>query len=464
MTIASEIEDLQTNLAAAKSAVTAKGGTVGNTGLAGLATEIASIPAGGGVTVQEKDINFYDYDGTLVESWTLAELANKTSLPANPTHAGLTTQGWNWTLADLKAENAKMNVGQMYIPTDGKTHLFVEVDADHLTPNLAIGLDGTATIDWGDGTATTTITGSDESVGQSSSHTYASAGSYEVTIEIPEGSEGRIRGNTNYVCFLWKYDAIQTTPDGSINNISYAKQLKHLQVGPRMSLASLNLMTGLKDITLPSSITFPEDSLFTWFKECRELKFIALPASITYIGENAFKNCWSLETVSIPKSVARIRQSAFSNCSSLRFVTIPSSVTQYLSDTFSYCYSLKRIFGPAPADTQSFRYCYKLESISTLQDASKIAINSFSNCLSLSSIIIPSSVTEIQSFAFDNCRSLSVIDCSSATSVPTAGSYLFGNSNVDFLDGLVIKVPAALEADWKADSSWSVYASYIIGV
>lgn len=50
MTIASEITALNTNLTAAKDAVTAKGGTVGDTGLAGLAAEIASIPAGGGAT------------------------------------------------------------------------------------------------------------------------------------------------------------------------------------------------------------------------------------------------------------------------------------------------------------------------------------------------------------------------------------------------------------------------------
>lgn len=48
MSIASEITDLNTNLTAAKNAVTAKGGTVGDTGLAGLASEIASIPSGGG--------------------------------------------------------------------------------------------------------------------------------------------------------------------------------------------------------------------------------------------------------------------------------------------------------------------------------------------------------------------------------------------------------------------------------
>lgn len=51
MSIASEIEALSTNLQAAKTAVTTAGGTVGDTGLAGLATEIASIPTGGGGTL-----------------------------------------------------------------------------------------------------------------------------------------------------------------------------------------------------------------------------------------------------------------------------------------------------------------------------------------------------------------------------------------------------------------------------
>lgn len=48
MSIASEIQSLGTNLTAAKNAVTTKGGTVGDTGLAGLASEIATIPSGGG--------------------------------------------------------------------------------------------------------------------------------------------------------------------------------------------------------------------------------------------------------------------------------------------------------------------------------------------------------------------------------------------------------------------------------
>lgn len=47
MSIASEITALNTNLQAAKDAVVAKGGTVGDTGLAGLASEIGTISGGG---------------------------------------------------------------------------------------------------------------------------------------------------------------------------------------------------------------------------------------------------------------------------------------------------------------------------------------------------------------------------------------------------------------------------------
>lgn len=371
MAIADTITELNEALQDAKTAITTAGGTVGDTGLAGLATEIATIPSGGGATVKEKDINFYDYDGTLVDSWTLAELPNKTTLPANPSHTGLTAQGWNWTLADLKTENAKMNVGQMYIPTDGKTHLFVEVDADHLMPNLAIGLNGTAIVDWGDGTATTTLTGSNINTGQSSYHTYASAGSYEVTIEIPEGSEGKIRGNGNYVCFLWKGDATQTVTQGDAKNLSYAAQLKHLRIGAGMSLASLNSLGCLLDITLPLSMSIDNNG-YT-FRECRNLKFVTIPSSATRIADTAFEHCFSLTSVSIPPSVTSIGE-----------------------ETFDYCYSL------------------------------------------------------------------SVVDCSGATSIPAAGSRIFGITD-SRKTGFVIKVPASLEADWKAAANWSTYANYIVG-
>ena len=61
MTIASEITDLTTNLAAAKTAVTNKGGTVGDTGLAGLASEIATIPSGGEYIAPYGNLYYQEY-------------------------------------------------------------------------------------------------------------------------------------------------------------------------------------------------------------------------------------------------------------------------------------------------------------------------------------------------------------------------------------------------------------------
>ena len=43
-----------------------------------------------------KEVNFLDYDGTILYSYTAAEFAALPSMPANPTHDGLTEQGWNW--------------------------------------------------------------------------------------------------------------------------------------------------------------------------------------------------------------------------------------------------------------------------------------------------------------------------------------------------------------------------------
>lgn len=64
MSIASEIQDLQTNLQAAKTAVTVKGGTIGDTGLSGLASEIASIPTGGSIS-SYGTVKYYDENNVL---------------------------------------------------------------------------------------------------------------------------------------------------------------------------------------------------------------------------------------------------------------------------------------------------------------------------------------------------------------------------------------------------------------
>ena len=82
-----------------------------------MPAEIESITGGGGSPVADpdKDVRFIDYDGTVVYSYTLAELQGLEQLPIPPVHEGLVSQGWNWTLQGLKQQNSMMKTINMHI-------------------------------------------------------------------------------------------------------------------------------------------------------------------------------------------------------------------------------------------------------------------------------------------------------------------------------------------------------------
>lgn len=84
-----------------------------------------------GAEEEEFTVRFYDFDGTIVAQYTRSAFINLSAMPANPTHAGLTSQGWNWSLADAKAYVAEfggLDIGQMYCTTDGKTKLYITIE------------------------------------------------------------------------------------------------------------------------------------------------------------------------------------------------------------------------------------------------------------------------------------------------------------------------------------------------
>ena len=101
-----------TELTSVASAIRTKGGTSANLLFpTEFVSAIQNIPTGGSTVVEPKDVNFIDYDGTLLHSYTKAEInamTRESDLPANPSHPGLTSQGWNWTLAQIKAQLTAM--------------------------------------------------------------------------------------------------------------------------------------------------------------------------------------------------------------------------------------------------------------------------------------------------------------------------------------------------------------------
>ena len=427
----------------------------------GFVTAIGNIQTGGGsVAGTPGDITFYDYDGTIVTSWTLEELATKTALPDYPSHEGLVCQGWNWSLADLKTTNRKMNVGAMYITDDGKTRVYIRLEEGRTSPMLGVCPNGTVTVDWGDGTTPDTLTGTSETEVQwTPNHAYAAPGEYviKLTVDGTMGFYGTSSKNAG--------GAILRYSSGSDNrNIVYQNSVQKIEIGNGViyiGYSAFSYCYSLASITIPNSVTSIGGLAFSY---CNSLASITIPDSVTRINDSTFINCYCLASITIPNGVTRIGTYAFDYCNSLASITIPDSVTSINGYAFYNCHSLASITipdGVTMINGSTFFNCYCLASITIPDSVTRIKDSVFQYCYSLASITIPNSVTSIWNQAFQDCYGVAFYDFSNHTAVPTL-------ANTGAFTGIAadcqICVPASLVDAWKAATNWSTYADYIVGV
>lgn len=364
-------------------AITAKGGTVGaNDGLEEFASDIATIPSGSGGSATRKDVNFYDYDGTIVNSYTATEFAELSAMPANPTHEGLTAQGWNWSLADAKsyvADYGSLNIGQMYITSDGKTRIYISLPEGRTSPILQLYLNANSEldIDWGDGSTHSTFTSTTADY-KSERHVYAGVGDYVIVITVISGGFVLRSSASLFSTILWNGDSSASSP-----NISYNNAVKKVEIG--------NFTTSIGDNA---------------FNNCLSLIAIAIPNSITSVEDAAFRSCLSLPIVNIPNSVNTINNNVFESCQSLFVISIPNSITSV------------GIFSPS---------CTSLTFLTLPNLLSSIGGFAFRLCKSLSAVSIPNSVTSIGTYAFDSNYSLSFLKFNSTTPPTIANISAWGN-------------------------------------
>ena len=167
--------------------------------------------------------------------------------------------------------------------------------------------------------------------------------------------------------------------------------------------------SSLPNIVIPNSVTAIGDSAFS---DCSSLSNIVIPDSVTAIGDGAFWGCSSLSNIVIPDSVTAIGKCAFSDCSSLSKIVIPNSVTSIGDSAFFDCSSLPNIVIPNSVTSigdSAFEDCSSLSNIVIPDSVTDIGNRAFSGCSSLPNIVIPNSVTSIEDYAFEYCSSLSNI-------------------------------------------------------
>ena len=253
-----------------------------------MPARIAEIPTGGGF-VEKKDVNFYDWEGTLLFGYSVEEVQAMTSLPAPDTspnyqsvdHDLLTFQEWTRNLTSIKTwvqnhSDQSLGVGTIYTTIDGQNH-------DH----------------WNN----PRLTNAKSIYMQKRGVTSISAGAFQscyslTSINVPDG-----------VTSIGSYAFLSCT-----------------------SLTSINIPDGVTSISNYA------------FQYCYSLTAINIPDGVTSIGNNAFQNCYSLTSINVPDGVTSISAGAFQNCRELYDVVIHGKPALSNTNAFNGAPSTQKLY------------------------------------------------------------------------------------------------------------------------
>lgn len=388
---------------------------------AGFVSAIEGIETGGGsapVVVEEpeeKAVNFYDYDGRRLFSYTAEEAAALTELPTPPARDGLVFQEWNWTLDEVKKAKAA-DIGANYTTADGKTRLYIKIKNQarkDMTLNLYQNTAGDISVDWGDGSAAET---SDTAGDISLPHTYESAGEYTITITVKAGAK-----------------------------------------------AGLGHFSSPYKQVLSGSGTNQDNDTFSSNIHTNALIRAEIGADIADIECEAFYGCENLESINIPTSIAHIKTDAFLDCRKLQWISNKHMLSMY---NFALTENgLQRAaFGGGGytfGSSAAFQKDKNLKRAVLPTHYSMVLSSDYNGCTALVEVICNNNIKKIGSMAFFGCCSLKKLDLTKNTEIATLESY---NAFQKTASDLEILVPAALADEWKAATNWTTYADNITGV
>lgn len=416
-----------------------------------------TVNVGGSTPVERSDVNFYDYDGTLLYAYTAAEAAELTEMPSNPSHTGLTAQGWNYTLAEMKTEvtaQGACDIGQMYVTDDGKSRLYCHFDEWALSLYFGVSVNGTCVVDWGDGSSTDTLTDTDEYQYNAvlAAHTYTSSGDYVITVSAVSGTYAFMYGCVH------KGNSYGSTKS---EDRVYASSVRKVEMGTNAGLGSYSFhwCINLETITIPNSVTIIHDNAFT---RCQSLEHLTIPSSVTERYDiNSY--CISLKSVSIPRSLTI--PYGFQYCYSLQRVVIPSTVTSLQNKCFVDNNALEYVSIPSSVGvigTYSFQNCYSLKKADIPEGITSVGSYTFDGCAVLLTVTLPSSVSTIQNYAFRNCYGLKEMHLLKTDSpVTIGGSSALSGVPTDCVFYVPQTEDHALLNAYKSATYWSSKASQI---
>ena len=240
---------------------------------------------------------------------------------------------------------------------------------------------------------------------------------------------------------------------------------------------------GSKAVTIPSTIDGYKVTGIGWcaFSGCTGLKSITIPSSVTEIGGYAFRGCKGLKSITIPSSVTEIGENAFRGCKGLTSITADKNNKNYTSvngvlfnknktEILVYPNAKSSSYVIPSSVTEigsaAFYDCTGLKSVTIPSSVKEIGIDAFSDCTGLKSVTISNGVTNIESWAFYGCTGLKnvTIPSSVAEICGSAFGYYYDNNSVKRkkVNGFTIYGKKGTEAERYANDNGFIFKEEVL--
>lgn len=170
--------------------------------------------------------------------------------------------------------------------------------------------------------------------------------------------------------------------------------------------------TTITSVAIPDTVTTIGEQAFY---KCTNLKELTLSKNLKSCGKNAFAYCSALTEVTIPGSLTKTGLYMFYKCTGLKSAVVEEGVTNLNDRTFSDCSELTSVTLPDSLQVinpYALAYCPKIEYVDIPDNLTTIGDASFYYCNAIDNVIIPDSVTYTGSHAFRGCWELENIKLS----------------------------------------------------
>lgn len=417
-------------------------------------------------TVEENDVTFYDWDGTILYSYTAAEALALEALPEIPDRSSASLYGgqWNWTLEEIKTcvrAIGMCSIGANYETMPDATEYdipptFFDIQMDDAVKRLDLycGNPGTYEIDWGDGTTTTETTGTAST--KTFSHIYSDKNPHTVKIQQGQGTTWGI--------------SIPPASDRAI---------KSARIGFRTFAGEIVIGgQNLGSISLPPGLVLSNQFLFGGVYKTRapKLKHITLPrvTGTAYTDQPVINAGWAVPggmTVSCPYSMFSEEGGSFGGYRALiRNFMLPKASTydwpHIAAGGRTICNANRGLPGSGADFPPARLHVYLTENADIGEGTGLASLHCGPNVSSVSfvpfshtegaDLYIPSTVTSIGGAYLGNycgvwnARSIHL----QSTTPPRV------ERNSDQISSRIY-VPAEAVNTYKNATNWSVYSDYI---